>query len=92
MEVLTILTLGAIALGLLAVFAAVAFVVKIAFKLVLLPFKIIGFSAATLLAAILMPIAIIALPVTIAVVVVLLVVGGLVAVVFAEFGLLSAIF
>ncbi len=92
MEVLTILTLGAIALGLLAVFAAVAFVVKIAFKLVLLPFKIIGFIAATLLAAILIPIAIIALPVTIAVVVVLLVVGGLVAVVFAEFGLLSAIF
>ena len=58
----------------------------------LLPFKIIGFIAATLLAAILIPIAIVALPVTLAVGVVLLVVGGLVAVVCAGFGLLSAIF
>ena len=92
MEVLTILALGVIALGLLAVFAAIALIVKVAFKLVLLPFKVIGFIAGALLAAILIPVAIIALPVTIAAGVVLLVVGGLVAVVFAGFGLLSAIF
>jgi len=78
MEVLTILTLGAIALGLLAVFAVVAFVAKIAFKLVILPFKIIGFIAATLLAAVLIPVAVIALPVAPAVGVVLLVVGTLI--------------
>ena len=92
MEVLAILTLGAIALGLLAVFAAVAFVAKVAFNLVLLPFKVIGFIATALLAAILIPIAIVALPVALAVGVALLVVGGLVAAVCAGFGLLAAVF
>ena len=92
MEVFTILLIGGIALAALAVFAAVAFVVKVAFKLVLLPFKVIGFIGGALLAAILIPIAVIALPVAIAVGVVVLVVGGLVAIVCAGFGLLSAIF
>jgi len=70
----------------------VAFVAKIAFKLVVLPCKIVGFIAAPLLAAVLIPVAVIALPVALAVGVVLLVVGGLVAVVCAGFGLLGAIF
>ena len=92
MEVLTILILGAIAFAMLAVLAAVVFVAKVAFNLVLLPFKVIGFIAASLLAAMLIPLALVALPVALAFGVVLLIVGSIVAVVAAGCGLLAAIF
>jgi len=88
MEVLAIVTLVGIALVVLAVVFAVLAGVKFAFKIALFPLKVLGYIAAALVIALLIPVAVVALPAVVAIGVVLLVVAGLVALVAAGFGAL----